>query len=119
MPFLPAALWAVAIWGIGGLEATPAVPSGVGLDKVAHLGMYGVLGWLLGRAWFAVDRRVTWLLPLLLPLLLGAADELRQRALTGRTGDVADWFADGAGATSGMVLARYRARRSRKANADE
>ncbi|HEX6306686.1 MAG TPA: VanZ family protein [Longimicrobiales bacterium] len=119
-PFLPAALWAAAVWIVGGLHGTPDVPSGLGLDKAAHFGMYGVLGWLLGRAWFGAARGVPWLLPLLLALLLGAADELRQRSLTGRSADFADWLADAAGATTGMALARYRAGRSRnRMNADE
>src|SRR5690606_9982738 len=98
-PFLPALLWGLAVWVIGGLPSS-AIPVGLGrgLDKIAHFAMYGTLGFLAGRAWFAEPRRVPWILPLLIILGVSAADELRQRSVRSRTADVTDWMADGAGA---------------------
>lgn len=111
--FAPAFVWAVAVWTIGGLEQTPSVPRGLGLDKVAHFLMYGVLGFLLARGWIASGWRGAWLLPVAAALLLGAADELRQRSVPGRSADVMDWMADVAGATAGVFIALRMSRRQR------
>ena len=115
--FAPALIWAAAVWTIGGMQSTPSVPGGLGLDKVAHFTMYGVLGFLLARGWAAVGwRRGAWLLPVLIALLLGIADELRQRSLPGRSADVADWVADLSGASTGVFIALRVARRGRIRN---
>src|SRR5690606_23652624 len=83
--FAPALAWAAAVWLIGGMQDTPSVRSGLGLDKVAHFTMYGVLGFLLARGWLAARGRRWWPITLLLPLLLGPADEMRQRSVPGRS----------------------------------
>jgi VanZ family protein len=111
--FWPALLYAGAIWIVGGLRNTPHAPSGLGLDKVAHFLMYGGLGYLLGRGWAVAGRGMGWVVPVLLALLLGAADELRQAALPTRSAELADWFADAAGITLGFLLALRGARRTR------
>lgn len=111
--FAPALIWAAAVWMIGGMESTPSVPGGYGLDKVAHFTMYGVLGFLLARGWAAVGWRGGWLLPVVIALLLGIADELRQRKLPGRSADTADWIADLSGASAGVFIALRMARRQR------
>ncbi|HEX2165851.1 MAG TPA: VanZ family protein [Longimicrobiales bacterium] len=116
--FAPALIWAAAVWMIGGMESTPDVPGGFGLDKVAHFTMYGVLGFLLARGWSAVGWRGAWLLPALIALLLGVADERRQSALPGRTADVADWVADLSGASTGVFIALRMARRRRNDDDD-
>ncbi|MGH7448425.1 MAG: VanZ family protein [Longimicrobiales bacterium] len=109
----PALIWAAAVWTVGGLETTPSVPAGLGLDKAAHFAMYGVLGFLLARGWSAASWRGAWLLPIAIALLLGVADELRQRTVPGRSGEVADWLADVGGASAGVYLALRIARRQR------
>lgn len=111
--FAPALIWAAAVWMIGGMESTPSLPSGYGLDKVAHFTMYGVLGFLLARGWASVGWRGGWLLPVLIALLLGIADELRQSRLPGRSAEAADWVADLAGASAGVFIALRMARRRR------
>lgn len=111
--FAPAIVWAVAVWLIGGMQDTPSVPGGLGLDKVAHFTMYGVLGFLLARGWSATGRPRWWPVPLLLALLLGVADEMRQLSVPGRSGEAADWIADTAGASLGMYVALRMARRRR------
>jgi VanZ family protein len=111
--FAPALIWAAAVWMIGGMESTPSVTGGRGLDKAAHFAMYGVLGFLLSRAWTAVGWRGAGLLPMVVAALLGLADELRQRSLPGRSGEVADWIADVGGASAGVFIAMRMARRRR------
>jgi VanZ family protein len=109
--FAPALIWAAAVWTAGGLESTPSLPTVRGIDKVAHFVMYGVLGFLLARGWLAMRWRGAWLLPVLIALMLGAADELRQRSVPGRSAEVADWIADVAGAAAGVLIALRIGRR--------
>jgi VanZ family protein len=111
--FAPALIWAAVVWIIGGLQSTPSVPGGVGLDKAAHFLMYGVLGFLLARGWSAVRWRGPWLVPVAIALLMGVADELRQRTVPGRSADVADWVADVSGASAGVFIALRMTRRRR------
>lgn len=111
--FAPALVWAAAVWFIGGMTKTPSVASGLGLDKVAHFTMYGMLGFLLARGWSATGRPRWWPAALLLALLLGLADEIRQRSVPGRSSEAADWIADGAGASLGVYIALRMARRQR------
>ena len=112
--FLPAALYAGAVWLVGGLQTTPSAPSGLGLDKVAHFVMYGGLGFLLGRGWTRAGRGWTWVLPVLVALALGALDEWRQAALPARSSELADWLADAAGIAVGFVAAVAVARRRKR-----
>lgn len=117
--FAPAVAWALLVWLIGGLESVPTGGLGrlPGADKLAHFGMYGVLGWLSGRGWLMSGLRRGAPAIVLLVVLMGAADELRQRAVAGRSAEVADWLADTAGAVAGFYLAVRRGRgRERQAN---
>jgi VanZ family protein len=111
LAYLPAAVWAALIATVAGLGSVPAVPAGTGVDKLGHFGLYGVFGWLLGRGWLRAGRRPArgWLV--LLGLLLGASDELRHARLPGRSAEIGDWLADGAGLLVGVTLATYWRRR--------
>jgi VanZ family protein len=108
--FAPAVAWALVVWLIGGLESVPAggLSRLPGADKLAHFGMYGVLGWLTGRGWLMSGLRKGAPVVVLLVVLMGAADELRQRGVAGRSAEFADWLADAAGAVSGFYLALRR-----------
>lgn len=110
--FAPALVWAGVIWLIGGATRLPTGPEAPGLDKVAHFLMYGVLGWFAGRGWIAAGGTMHRAWPLVLALLLGAADEYRQASLPGRSSDVADWLADAAGIGTGFLLALRLRRRA-------
>jgi VanZ family protein len=116
----PPVLYAIAIWVIGGVESPPEVyPPGLSLDKAAHFLMYGGLGLLVGRAWtLAVGGRL-WAIPLILVLLLGAADEVRQGGVADRAAELADWVADAAGASLGFLLGVKLARRTRQIKENE
>lgn len=101
--FLPLGLWTAAVLVVGGLEiGSPSLPSGS--DKAAHFAMYGIGGGL--AAWAGRKQgsaRAAWL-GLTLVVLTGAADEIRQRTLPGRQGDIMDWVADVAGAIFVFLL---------------
>jgi VanZ family protein len=112
LAFAPALAWALIVWMIGGLDSVPSgglsrVP---GADKLAHFGMYGVLGWLTGRGFRVAGLRRGGIGAVLLIMVMGAADELRQAGLSGRSAEIEDWLADAAGAATGFYLALRRGR---------
>jgi len=79
-------------------------------DKLVHLGIYGVLGVLVGRA-RRLDSRlarigaagvVRWVCAV---ALFAAFDEWHQDFIPGRASDPIDWLVDVGGATAGLVAA--------------
>ena len=114
--WLPPALWAVVVvtsssWPNPDL---PPVPSGS--DKVTHLALYGVLGFLLGRAGPELVGRGRALAATWLGLALFAVvDEWHQRFIPGRSTDPRDWGADVLGAALGLLLAAGLRRRALRA----
>jgi VanZ family protein len=75
-------------------------------DKAVHLGMYGVLGFLMGRAMdnsTGTARVRASLGAFLFCVALGAADEWHQLYIPGRTAEVADWMADSTGGLVGAA----------------
>lgn len=85
---------------VGGLART-----GLPLDKVAHVLLYGGLGWALGRAMWVSGYRTAlavWLC-LMAGLLFGGADEWHQSTLRYREASFGDWLADAAGVSLGLV----------------
>jgi VanZ family protein len=109
--YLPALVWAGLIALAAGATQVPGTPALPHFDKVLHFGAYFVLGTLLGAGWQWAGQRPArgWLL--LFALALGASDEVRQSRMDERTGEVADWVADVAGATTGLFLAAWLLRR--------
>ena len=89
------------------------------VDKLMHFALYGVLGVLTARAarpgaraWRPVAASVAGI------ALVGALDEWHQRLVPGRSADAADWLADVAGATVGVLAAaRVLALRDSQSNA--
>lgn len=71
------------------------------LDKVVHLSIYAVLGYLLART------RVSFFPLLGAAALLGLLDELYQNLTPHRSPDPLDWIADVTGACGGILLARW------------
>ena len=75
------------------------------IDKIAHFGVYFILGYLIIRAISSGDwQKVNWkksLVVILMGALYGLSDEIHQTFVPGRTADIADWIADFLGVVSG------------------
>lgn len=82
-------------------------PDGLPLDKLAHFTAYGVLAALSLRATLTPRRLATVLVVLVCVSVLGAVDEWHQRFIPGRSMSFADWIADTAGATLGVLAVRW------------
>ena len=111
--YVPVVLWGAILIFIGGRSNVPSVQTSLPLDKVAHFVLYGVLGALAASAWIRSGRTRGMAAALLLAAMLtGAADEMNQRRVEGRTSDIADWLADVVGISVGFgTMAAYSARR--------
>lgn len=105
--WLPAA---ACFAGILLLSSIP--PSGIlsdpffGLDKIAHLLIYGIFGCYLHRL------RWSFASLMLLGAALAACDEAYQHFVSGRTAEWGDWFADLIGMALGLLISRARSPRS-------
>ena len=86
---------------MGGRSDVPTVETTLPLDKAAHFLFYGFLGVLASFGWTRAGRWPPLFVPIALALLVGAADEVHQRSVPGRSSDVFDWFADTAGILTG------------------
>lgn len=99
--------WAVVILvgtSIPGSDLPRAFPHA---DKLVHLSMYAVLGYLTGRA--AIDgrraaRRARSVAALAAIAVFAAFDEWHQDFVPQRSSDPLDWLADIVGATAGLAL---------------
>lgn len=113
--YTPAAAWAALLLVLGSIEHLPGPSSTLPTDKVAHFIGYGILGVLAALGWRLAGRWPAPAWPLLLVLGLAAVDELLQIRQAGRHAELADWFADAAGALTGFALmARFRSSTSRE-----
>jgi VanZ family protein len=93
------------------VPGTLASEAPIGADKLVHIALYGVLGWLTHRAVETVSARAA-IRVFIVTSLLGAVDEWHQRFIPGRSPATADWVADTIGAATG-ILAFQTARRRR------
>jgi VanZ family protein len=104
--WLPVLAWAGTILLATSIPNPPIPRTLSHADKLTHLLLYGVLGYLLARALRNGKRR--WRLILLavaVGIAFGAADEWHQRFIAGRSSELADWGADSAGVLLGALLA--------------
>jgi VanZ family protein len=111
--WLPPTLWAALILILTSIPGShiPELPFR-NFDKVVHLTIYGILGWLTARAWLNGSRATSMvLLALLCISVFGALDEWHQQFIPQRSMDLLDWAADITGATAGIVLALTLGRR--------
>ena len=104
--WLAALAWAALIFAgtsIPGRDLPSAFPHA---DKLVHLGLYGVLGFLVGRALRAgrTPAARTLVTALGAMALFAAADEWHQQFVPGRSTDAVDWLADLVGATAGLAF---------------
>ncbi len=113
---LPAVLWLGVMLTLSSLSIR--APALVGWDKVAHLTEYLVLSVLAVAGLHQGGARRLFLRALAaVPImaLVAAADELHQRWIPGRSGDVLDFAADTVGIVLGaglvLVVVWWRGRR--------
>ncbi len=102
--WLPPLAWAALILAASSIPQGH-LPEVRGVDKLAHLGMYGVLGFLTARAASAGSR--PWRLFMLVLVgisVFGALDEWHQQFIPGRSADAHDWLADTLGAGFGSMI---------------
>lgn len=136
MPMSAVRRWTpTLLWGATILLATsipgraiPTAPAIPGLDKVVHLGLYAMLGWLVmsamsrapavpGSAMHTPETGALEARSLGAPLraigaiaLFAALDEWHQQFIPGRGADPLDWAADVTGALLGLALGSFRNR---------
>ena len=112
--WLPPLLWAAFILILTSIPGShiPVLPFRY-FDKVVHLTIYGVLGWLTARAWTDGSRvSAAVLAAIVLVSCFGAFDEWHQQFIPLRSMELLDWAADTTGAAIGAILA-MTAERSR------
>ena len=117
--WLPAACWVCVIFGMSSISGLSAPDIGVPMaDKFAHLGEYGILGFLFARAaWPEAGGLRAMSSGAVLGLLLGSVDEMYQGHTAGREVSALDATADLTGALLGSLCwwlsTRWRASRAR------
>jgi len=104
--------WALFIIGLSSIpgEDLPSPPI-LNFDKLAHVGVYGVLGALvylalLHQAKFPFLIRNAFLASTFLGSAYGVTDELHQLFVPGRSCDILDWTADTIGVIVGILVIR-------------
>jgi len=93
-------LLATLLWIASG-RSQVAGPDIVGIDKVAHFTLFGLLATLVVRTGFPLRR--AWV-AVLIASAFGFTDEWHQSFTPGRMVEVADWVADTLGAAVAVTL---------------
>lgn len=87
-----------------------------GIDKLAHVVVFGVLAILICTFFFGVgycyEQQMFWK-PLVVVVLLGISEEAYQMTVPGRTASLFDLLADISGAVTAIVFFNYVLERSR------
>lgn len=110
--WLPPLLWAgVILFGTSlPQDAVPVQTSKI--DKILHFSIYTVFSYLLTRQLLETTTR--WravLIAVAFSAVFGALDEWHQRLIPGRSTELADWYADAAGAVVGALACIGMSRR--------
>ncbi len=101
----PAALWAAVLFLLS--ESSGLGLAGIllpGVDKLAHGGLFLILGLSLAWGNQSTGTGVSGLVLSLIGVGYGALDEWHQSFVPGRDSSVGDWVADSAGVMLGLVL---------------
>jgi VanZ family protein len=101
--------WAGAILAGTSIPGSQLPPAFLHADKLAHLGLYGVFGLLVGRALLLGARTPRLAARLMVGVVaiaaFAAGDEWHQEFVPGRGADPIDWAADVVGAAAGLIVA--------------
>jgi VanZ family protein len=80
------------------------------IDKVYHFIEYGILSFLLCRAFMNSQRKrlsnYAMLFAILATVVFGMTDEIHQAFVPNRSSSVADWVSDALGAIAGIFILR-------------
>lgn len=104
--WVPPAAWAVLIFILSSLPGSTIPSPFFSADKVFHLGVYAVLGYLVARALdcYGLAGRVIMVLSVLICFLYGVSDEFHQSFVPDRTPSFMDVAADTVGSCIGIVI---------------
>ncbi len=103
-------MWGLTIWVLSSLPSDSLdPPSIIGFDKIAHFGVYLILGLLTNRA--VKGRKLSKAVVILIYALLllnAAIDEYHQNFIPGRSVSVWDLAANSTGLLTGFVIGWFR-----------
>ena len=102
---LPVLLF-IVIFYLSSLPGDTYVPSFFSADKVLHVCVYGVLGYLVARALgsYGISRKQIFIRAFALCILYGISDEVHQLFVPHRHASVMDVLADGIGSSLGIAI---------------
>ena len=109
--FMPLIFWLVLIFGLSARSTLVVIEQEAAeklFYKSAHMLAYAILAWLWWRA-ISPKRQITWsvlLLAWLFAILYAVSDEVHQRFVPGRHGQLADVLFDAGGALAMILLIR-------------
>ncbi len=116
--WVPVFIWMLAIFGLSSVPGKDIPRIGPeGLDKIAHAAEYGILGFLLVRAFVMsgasagilnINLAGTIILSIIIAAAYAALDEWHQGFVPGREMDIFDLAADFAGLGIGVFLYKKR-----------
>ncbi len=122
---IPPVLWALLIFIVSSIPGSELEPPDIfQSDKIAHLGVYFVLAFLVYRALKAeglfpqLTSRAP-LVTLIVVAVYGASDEFHQVFVPGRSVDFFDWLADFLGGVLCILVVTYLSRRNARKRAAE
>ncbi len=100
------AAWAALIFYLSSLPGSTLPSPFFAADKIFHLGIYAVLGYLVATALtcYGWERGLLMALSVLICLLYGVSDEIHQSFVPDRTPSFMDVAADTVGACTGIII---------------
>ncbi len=98
---LPPLVWAAIIFVESSIPGDVFPRTPIGSDKLVHIAIFFILGWLLHRAFThqssELVSKMSLYLTQVVTILFGFSDEFHQLFVPGRTADMYDMAADSAG----------------------
>ena len=110
---LPAIIWAIVIFIESSIaDLAPPTLEIEYQDKIAHIIVFGILGYLITRAFYYNStsniRKFAALLSIIVALLYGISDEIHQYYVPGRYSEFGDVVADFIGILLAQLFFVYR-----------
>jgi len=107
--WFPVLLYCLLLFIQSSFPASEHVPEFDFSDKLLHAGAYAVLGFLIYRAFSAMDNDATTIrliaISIFLTALYGASDEIHQYFVPSRSAEFLDFAADAIGGILGVMTA--------------